>query len=102
STQESADSVSFAEMHWGVVLEYCHRVLAHLRSINAMEQVRFLRSLPERLPTRPARRLALKRRHHFLTMANEVTLESNGYSFAGDDKLMAATENGPYIRAIRG
>src|SRR5206468_1660682 len=43
----------------------------------------------------------LKRRHHFLTFANEVTLESAGYSFSGHNTLVAAQENRPYITAVR-
>jgi CHAT domain len=101
STAKITNAVPMEKLDWNTVLQYCHRVLGYLKSINAAQAVNFLRDLPRKSPARHSRRLSLKRRHHFVTFANELTLESNGYTFAADARLYAAQNNGPYISAIR-
>jgi hypothetical protein len=101
SVSDRTDAVPLTALDWTIILQHCHKVVAYLKTINAKEAVDFLRDLPRETKARKKSQLSLKRRHHFLTFANEVVLESNGYLFSGDEKLLAHSNNGPYVAAIR-
>lgn len=84
----------------GDLLRLFKQVVAFLPQLLADRMVQALHKLDSPHDAWEPARVPVKRRDHFCTIANELTLASLKFDFDGDEPLLASTDDQAYIGAI--
>jgi hypothetical protein len=80
-------------------VEYVKRVVQHLTPTLSRPELLTVNTLLDKMAPQGEVRIPLKRRFHFITLPNEATLTSLGYSLDDGEQLIGY-DDAPYVQAI--
>ena len=100
STTTHPQAVSASDVTVQHLFDLFKTVVSYLPGLLGDDLVKRLHERREPLPVWKSVPLSIARRRHFVTLPNELTLDSLGFEFQREEPLAAAGSDLPYVQAI--